>query len=976
MGNNKILSFLEQNSTEKPGWLLTLGVFILAAIPRFTALKTFLAHDETNYWEWSHFFFFALLRGQWLETIVGPGNPSITLFWNQALNMGLKYGWAWLMGIQEAALTTWPDFQLDPTLDLLIQRRLPIVLFNTLAVALAYRLLHKLYGGRIALFAAVFLALDPFYLADSRTLRGEGVLASLAILAILTFLIYWAFEQPRYLVFSGVITGLAWLTKISAVSLVIWVIIAAPILAWAKFNTLGKKQLKWILVTWLAWGFLIGATFWLLWPAMWVSPAKAIGYIASFTSNVGVTGRDNYFFGQVFNDELLPSYYLVVYVLRVSPLTWLGLLAAFGYFGETCLRRSHFNFVNSENSQPLLTALILAFALIYGAMMTVGTLKRDWYLLPAFPALDIVAAVGLVWALQWSWQRRAGRPPDKDSTQMAWGVALGATLILQLITILPAYPYYYTYWNPLVLGSRWAAEAVMVGWDQDLSAGAYYLNSQPHAEELSAATASTRGFEQIFKGRTIRWAPQEPWIQANYLALRRNHFQLQKLQPYIVEYVSHLKLDHVVTLNGVDYFWIYEGPQAEYFAGPSLLTGKAMLFGYDLSQSNIEAGDALSIKLYWQNDGMTADDDFFVQLVDAGDYVWAEAVAEPLPDFKATAFIDEQIVESQATLLVPPGTPPGDYFLRSGVSSRARQETVGYFDLPAEGTGLTVTRPAESPSTTVLLMEHRLEARIAPDISLLGFDLLDDTLILSDKNWLKLYWQANAPPGKDYVKDYVIGLQLLNLAGEEVTYWLGRPVMSGYPTNEWTSGEIVHDPWRLDIPAKVPPGDYSLQLALFDAEAEVEAGRVTLGNVSVMDRRRQFDIPAMQNTINTGLGEPVSLLGYDLFTEPLTGGARLRITLYWQARQAMEKSYTVFVHLLGPDGALVAQNDSLPVGGAIPTNDWSVGEVVADQHFLEFPTPPPGQYKLVIGLYNPATGERLHAPDGNTFILLQTLLMN
>jgi uncharacterized membrane protein len=1010
---------MAQDSIRKLGWLPTFGVLILAALPRLTSLGAFLANDETLYWEWSHDFFHALLHGDGLGTIVGPGNPSITLFWSHTLVMGAKYAWAWFNGIQATALATWPDFQPEPVLDLLVQRRLPIVIFNTLAVVLAYRLVRLLYGPWIALVAAILLALDPFYLADSRTSRGEGLMSSLVILVILWYLAYWLFRRRRYLIFSGIMAGLAMLTKVSALSLVIWVVLATPLLALASLNKiqawpylfskpmlallLSKEQLKWMFAIGLTWGLCAVATFWALWPAMWVAPVQALGFVAAFVSDVGVSGRQNYFFNQVYTDELLPLFYPVVFILRVTPLTCLGLLATVSYLWQAdskssallahpnraeeasaILAKSPPSLAGLEHLQPLLTILLGLFVLIYGALMTVGTLKRDWYILPVFPALDIMAAVGLVRLGQWVGQRWAGRV-----TPLLAGVGgLMAVLLLQAITVLPSHPYYYTYWNPLVLGERWAADAVRVGWDLDLSAGADYLNRKPNAETLRAATRSTRGFQQIFKGQTIRWVPEQPWIQADYLLVRRNHLQREKVDAYLLNYVSHLKLDHVVTIEGVDYLWIYEGPRAQYFAGPSTLAGKAMLMGYNLypsdptlnsSTSNLEppilaAGDTLFAKFYWQNQGMTPADDLFLQLVDANNYIWAEVVVTPLPGFAEAALTNQQLVESQVALLVPIGTPPGDYFLRSGVYNRARQETLGYFTLATGGDKVTVTRPAGAPAAADVPIAQRLETKLSPQMSLLGFDLPDAMLQLSHPTWLTLYWQTQA--GAAVGRDYVVAVQLLNPQGKEAAYWLGRPVLSGYPTTDWAAGEIVRDPWQLELPADVPPGDYTLQVALFDAETQAQTGQTKLGAVSVVKRPQHFDVPALPNIVNASLGDQITLLGYDLSTEPITGGGRLRLTLYWQTQQALPTSYTVFVHLLDPSDHVVAQQDSIPAEGAIPTSDWAVNEVIADRHLIEFPDLPTGEYRLIVGMYDPATGERLLASGGDTSISLQTIPMD
>ncbi|MCB0041670.1 MAG: hypothetical protein KDE23_18430, partial [Caldilinea sp.] len=71
----------------------------------------------------------------------------------------------------------------------------------------------------------------------------------------------------------------------------------------------------------------------------------------------------------------------------------------------------------------------------------------------------------------------------------------------------------------------------------------------------------------------------------------------------------------------------------------------------------------------------------------------------------------------------------------------------------------------------------------------------------------------------------------------------------------------------------------------------------------------------------------------------------------------------VFVHLVGPDGTLVAQSDAVPAQG-YGTEQWIEGEVVADEHVLVLPADlAPGAYRLRAGMYDPATAARLPASD-------------
>jgi hypothetical protein len=66
----------------------------------------------------------------------------------------------------------------------------------------------------------------------------------------------------------------------------------------------------------------------------------------------------------------------------------------------------------------------------------------------------------------------------------------------------------------------------------------------------------------------------------------------------------------------------------------------------------------------------------------------------------------------------------------------------------------------------------------------------------------------------------------------------------------------------------------------------------------------------------------------------------------------MARNYTVFNHLVGPAGQVVAQTDGEPVGGARPTSGWLPGELLEDNYAILLPEGlPAGEYALRVGLY-------------------------
>jgi hypothetical protein len=106
-------------------------------------------------------------------------------------------------------------------------------------------------------------------------------------------------------------------------------------------------------------------------------------------------------------------------------------------------------------------------------------------------------------------------------------------------------------------------------------------------------------------------------------------------------------------------------------------------------------------------------------------------------------------------------------------------------------------------------------------------------------------------------------------------------------------------------------------------------------------------------------GDSIELLDYEFPSTAEPGGA-VPLHLVWRATADMAEELTVFVHILGPDGTLVAQDDAWPVAGAHPTSRWEVGETVAYNVSLRLPPAAArGTYRVGLGIYRWPSMERL-----------------
>lgn len=85
---------------------------------------------------------------------------------------------------------------------------------------------------------------------------------------------------------------------------------------------------------------------------------------------------------------------------------------------------------------------------------------------------------------------------------------------------------------------------------------------------------------------------------------------------------------------------------------------------------------------------------------------------------------------------------------------------------------------------------------------------------------------------------------------------------------------------------------------------------------------------------------------------PFQPGDNIPVTLRWRALQPIDRSYTVFVHLLTLDMELLAQDDNEPGNGTSPTHTWRPEEIIIDPHQVLIPSgAPTGTYQIRVGLY-------------------------
>lgn len=973
---NRVVSWWYTLSERYRDALLAGLMAILALAPRIFGLGVFLTADEAKAWLGRAMIFArALVMRDWAATFDSPA-PGVTTMWVGSIGLWLEYlregrpGGTFL-----AFLDQMPFDPLDPII--LPALRLPGALVAALLTGLIYLWARKMWGRWAGLLVSAFFALDPFYLALSRILGHDGLMAGFmgASLVAMLAAMFGGGDPPyagkvadrRLLLVSGGLGGLAFLSKYP--SLFLGAFVAATLLAVCLIRrpTVGwtwRQAITHWLTDVLLWSLAAGLIGLLMWPVLWVNLPGTLSAIFSdaFRASGSPHPKGSFYLGQPVPDPGA-GFYLLVTLFRTTPLVWLGLVLAVISLPATWHRKEAARFQ---------TILILFFyALLFGLLITIGGKKQDRYILPAFPALAALAGLGWSWLiekLQVGWGRLRG----------AEGLAIGSlVLMLQAAFVLPHHPYYFTYYNPLLGGGKAATRAIIVGWGEGLDQAARWLNTLPNVQDLDVVSWYSTTFEPFFRGRAIYKVEEEkisrtskPGLAADYVVLYVNEVQRQLPSSGALQFFQAASPVYTITLRGIDYAWIYPSVQMQHvIAGEARLVGQAELLGYNLLHEDGEpvttlpSNDTTTVQLYWEWQGKSPDDPIHLSLVDGSGYTWGWG--NPLGTQARLPFdrwTEGMVARDDFALVVFPGTPPGDYQLKAWIDRPATGEVVGVFPLAPEDARLPVSRPLLPPALGDLSLSQVEDTLLAAGIRLLGVAADKDLRELWQPGQSRdffLYWQAE----QTIEQSYPIRLALEDEVGRVRAEWTGVPAGGQFPTDRWQPGDVVRDPWTLILPPYVPPGVYHLTVRLGAEEP------VPLLAVSVEGRPRSFEVPPVDLPLGATFGDAIELVGLQASSHQsaliVSPGQSLEIGLVWRASKLVGADYTVTVQLLDAGHQVRAQWDGVPLKGAAPTTSWAEGEVLRDSVSLIVPRESAsGSPQLLIALYLAETGERLLVRDG------------
>jgi hypothetical protein len=214
--------------------------------------------------------------------------------------------------------------------------------------------------------------------------------------------------------------------------------------------------------------------------------------------------------------------------------------------------------------------------LFWTLVMTLGPKKFDRYVLPTWPAIEILAAAGLVAGVERLRRWGKGRGQfSADSTgahsrltlrvpvpgsRFCGSAVLGSLFfVLMSVNLAWYHPYYLSYYNPLLGGGAVAQRTLLIGWGEGMDQAGAWLRGQPdigYGPLLSALGRTLQPFVPVLV-RDVNDLGRSP---ANYAVVYLESAQ-RGANPPIYNAIQQTIPLQTITIHGIDYATIYQLPK-------------------------------------------------------------------------------------------------------------------------------------------------------------------------------------------------------------------------------------------------------------------------------------------------------------------------------------------------------------------------------------------------------------------------------
>ena len=194
------------------------------------------------------------------------------------------------------------------------------------------------------------------------------------------------------------------------------------------------------------------------------------------------------------------------------------------------------------------------------------------------------------------------------------------------------------------------------------------------------------------------------------------------------------------------------------------------------------------------------------------------------------------------------------------------------------------------------------------------------------------------------------GVTLETLSGKVIAETSPQAPIPGLAASAWPAGEPVRTTIAVTFPDDAIGGWHRLTVWRDRGQGRMRAyvGLVKLVEYPQAPPNWPGEI---QTPIDASAGE-FSLLGVSVDGD-LRPGRFVTVSTFWRVDEVPARDGVIFVHLIGPDGSLVVQEDHPPDNGARSTRTFRPG--AGHREYSAFAVPAdldPGVYTLYVGIYD------------------------
>lgn len=516
-------------------------IFLLALLPRLAPSWQFMDPDSAAFWLSRIKEFADGLSGAGIAHLAPALHPGVPLLWLTAP-----------VELLHRATGPWHFMHGDAVASYLTALKFPVALCTSLLAGLTWWLAKQALPRRIAVWFAIFFALDPLYLVYSRYIHLDALVTGFSMAGLLALWLASEKKSRRHFFFGLMLLTLAGLTRING------------------FFMLGFGGLMWLMSQhsknlrrdiWMACGTVI-LTAVIVWPPLLFAPSRifhlqeaGLGLILGpheVSPNVDITG------------PIRSLLYPLFIVTREYTTTIILALIGLWYILKN-FRRPEMRF----------SGWLLLFGFFYFISLLLEPKKLDRYALPLIIPLSLYAAYG------WDWLWSGGKKWVARTR-----VVLIIVILVQVILLWRLAPYYQTYEN--VFGRVLqhtplrTSQAFNPAWGEGMSEAADYLRlpdgTLPSLASWYASDFCVYGLPQSMTRYPLSpiasiECPQKIWLladptEAEWLVLSRDQVS-QRIYPKLLDDMARRgwQPTKTISLNGIPYVWIYKnlgGLQAHY----------------------------------------------------------------------------------------------------------------------------------------------------------------------------------------------------------------------------------------------------------------------------------------------------------------------------------------------------------------------------------------------------------------------------